>query len=311
MKEQGDKGGRIPLVYVLSNGRSGSTLLDLLLGSHAQAWSVGELQVLPWELEEHRDPCGCGEFLDECDFWKPLVAEREFESGPAPLQYFRDAHGFGQVIRPSHVLDMLAGKPRGKHAHLAPHYAARTADLLERVLPLAEERRGGDVRWLVDASKDPYRLLWLAASDRFDLRVVHLTKDPRAFVHSMTKDAGGSGLLRVARFTARWLIENALMRSVCERALPAGSVRRVRYEDLAGNPEQTLAGLGEWLGLEGLERSLESFREVENHAVSGNQMRWGTASVRLDESWRERLPAAARRFVWTATAPLRRSFGYV
>ncbi|QDU67147.1 sulfotransferase family protein [Engelhardtia mirabilis] len=304
-------GRRIPLVYVLSNGRSGSTLLDLLLGSHAEAWSVGELQVLPWELEEHRDPCGCGRFLDECDFWAPLTEGRAFERGPAPLHHFRDAHGFGRVIRTDHVRDLLAGRPLGEHRGLATEYAARTAELLERVLPQAEARRGGQVRWLIDASKDPYRLLWLAASDRFDLRVVHLTKDPRAFVHSMTRDAGGLSPQRVARFTARWLIENALMRAVCERALPAGAVRRLRYEDLAGDPRATLAGLGEWLGLEGLEESLEDFRRTENHAVSGNQMRWGTANVRLDESWRERLPAAARSFVWTATAPLRRSFGYV
>lgn len=302
--------GRIPLVYVLSNGRSGSTLLDLLLGSHPRAWSVGELQVLPWELAENRAPCGCGAPLGACDFWAPLLGERSFETGPAPLHFFRDAHGFGKVLRASHARDLLAGRPLGAHAPLAAIYAEHTARLLERVRPEAERRRGGDVRWIVDASKDPYRLLWLAASDRFDLRVVHLTKDPRAFVHSMTKDGAGTARHRVARFTARWVIENGLMRAVTERALARDRVRRVRYEDLAGDPERTLAELGDWLGLDGLERALEQFREVENHAVSGNQMRWQGGSVRLDESWRERLSPRASRFVWTATAPLRRSFGY-
>lgn len=302
--------GRIPLVYVVSNGRSGSTLLDLLLGANPECWSVGELQILPWELKENRAPCGCGTPIEECDFWSPLIEDRSFEDGPAPLHHFRDAHGFGKVLRREHLLALFSGKPARRDSKRAVEYADRTADLLARVLPRAEARRGRSVRWMIDASKDPYRLFWLASSERFDLRVVHLTKDPRAFVHSMTRRLEEQRLGPVLRYSARWVVENALMRAVTERALAPEQVRRIRYEDLAGDPETTLGELGEWLGVEDLPASVRTFREVENHAVSGNEMRWRAGNVRLDERWRREMPAVARRLTDLTTLPVRSGFGY-
>ena len=47
------------LLYIVSATRSGSTLLDLLLGNHGEATSVGELR----RLQEHLsngDRCTCG-----------------------------------------------------------------------------------------------------------------------------------------------------------------------------------------------------------------------------------------------------------
>jgi hypothetical protein len=303
-------GTALPLVYVLSNGRSGSTLLDLLLGAHEATWSVGELQVLPWELRENRAPCGCGEPVERCDFWAPLVADRAFEAGPAPLHYFRSSHGTGRVLRPTQLLDLWRGRPRGRHRALAAAYAQRTADLLELVLPRAAARRGRPLRWLIDASKDPYRLLWLAASERFDLRVVHLARDPRAFVHSMTRGRTRGRLGSLLRFSLRWSVENALMARLVRRAVEPSRVYTLRYEDLAGRPEQALAELGAWLGLEDLGGALDRFRTLENHAIAGNQMRYGTRPVQLDEAWREQLTPFDRGLVTATTAPVRRRLGY-
>ena len=39
--------------------------------------------------------------------------------------------------------------------------------------------KGDQVQWLVDASKSVYRLLWLRETGLFDVRVIHLVKDPR------------------------------------------------------------------------------------------------------------------------------------
>ncbi|MEO0650499.1 MAG: sulfotransferase [Planctomycetota bacterium] len=300
---------RVPLVYILSNGRSGSTLLDLLLGAHPEAWSVGELQMLPFELDAPRDPCGCGAPVAECEFWRPF-AERVSQAGPAPLHHFRERARHGRVLRPAQVLDALRGAPSGARRDQAEAYGEHNEQLLRAIHQAAETRRGGAVRWLVDASKDPYRLAWLARSGRFDLRVIHLTKDPRAFVHSMTRDRERPGAARLLRFTGRWVVENAIMRLVARRTVGAERVRAVRYEDLAGAPERTLAELGEWLDLEGLEATLETFREVENHAVGGNEMRWRAGRVRLDERWRSRLTAVERTFVAAASQPLRRAIGY-
>lgn len=301
---------RIPLIYVLSNGRSGSTLLDLLLGTSSSVWSVGEAQILPWEVREGRAPCGCGSPVEECAFWAPLLPELFRADEAVPVERFRDAHGTGRVLRPGLVGGLWWGRTARRHQAAAKAYGEANQRYLARVGRAARELRGTPLAWLVDASKDPYRLLWLKDSHRFDLRVIHLTKDPRAFVWSMVKGDVRPRPGRVLRFAARWLVENLLFHRLCQKGFRPEHVRRVRYEDLAQRPHEVLAGLGDWLGVSFPPGAVEGFRSVENHAISGNRMRWLRDAVRLDEGWRRSFPADLARRVWRVTWPLRRRLGY-
>ena len=58
------------VLYVGGLGRSGSTLLDRMLGRLDDVWSVGELVHL-WErgLKEN-NRCGCGRCFADCPFWR-------------------------------------------------------------------------------------------------------------------------------------------------------------------------------------------------------------------------------------------------
>ena len=60
---------KIPVIYVVGNGHSGSTLLDLMLGSHSKIESVGELKKLPQIFFMPTRPkrqCNSGVPVDEC-----------------------------------------------------------------------------------------------------------------------------------------------------------------------------------------------------------------------------------------------------
>lgn len=306
---------RLPLLYILSSGRSGSTLLDLLMGAHPNLWSVGELQILPWELEEHRAPCGCGQHLNVCSFWNGVLKDLgeagvDLEAGPLPLRHFRNAHGFGQVLRKEHLRSLWRGRLTGAQAGLAQSYGQLNRAVLDTVARHAAPLRPGGIEWLVDASKDPYRLAYLAESGQFDLRVVHLVKDPRAFVHSMTRADERLEKSRVMRFGLRWGVENRLMRRYLEQGLAPEQWRAVRYEDLAGDPAGTLEELFGWLGVDAQFPAHEAFREADNHAVSGNQMRWQSGGVRLDQKWRKQLPGWAQAAAWNLSAPVRAGLGF-
>ena len=56
------------LVYVGGHGRSGSTLLDVLLDASPQLLGVGELHHLPRLLADDQS-CSCGTALGRCPFW--------------------------------------------------------------------------------------------------------------------------------------------------------------------------------------------------------------------------------------------------
>jgi hypothetical protein len=303
---------RIPLVYILSNGRSGTTLLDLLLGAHENVWTTGEVQNLPWELVNPRAPCGCGNPVEESPFWKPLLPDIPTEPAGYHVGYFHNIQQVGRVLRWDLLPDVVSSRVSAQWKDAVEEYGANNETLLRTVHEAAEQRTGSDIHWIVDASKDVYRLFWLHQSDRFDLRVIHVMKDPRALVYSMARPWLPTGIHRVIRYTGRWIVENALMAHLCRTAFTDKHVRRVTYQQLAGSPEATMQSLGDWLGLDYPAELVHTFNQYENFAISGNMMRWRESDddIRLDERWKTEFPAPYRSLVRALTAPFHTLCGY-
>ena len=63
----------VTVLYIGGLGRSGSTLLDLMLGQVPGLCAVGELSYL-WARSDD-DLCGCGERFAACAFWKQVGQE--------------------------------------------------------------------------------------------------------------------------------------------------------------------------------------------------------------------------------------------
>ncbi len=67
-------------IYICGAGHSGSTLLDMLLGSHSQVASLGEISNLPMELAVN-NKCTCGQHIRNCEVWSDVVRELGAQSG--------------------------------------------------------------------------------------------------------------------------------------------------------------------------------------------------------------------------------------
>ena len=299
----------IPVIYILSNGRSGSTLLDLLLGAHPEIWTLGEAQNLQWELRKGA-LCGCGLPLSQCKFWNRVLPNLALKTDHVSINHFRERDGGGKVLRYFLLPDLWRGAVNKKRRELISEYGLLNARYFKTVHQAAEEWSGTSIRWMVDASKDPYRLLWLQSSGLFDLRVIHLMKDPRAFVYSMTKPNFQKAWRKVIRMSGRWLVENLLFFRLCRSAFSTNQVFFLRYEDLASTPNDVMARLCTWLGVDFYQPIVRNFRKVENHAISGNKMRWQSSKIRLDTAWRESFPQRYADLVWILTYPLAAHCGY-
>src|SRR5205807_4863009 len=99
-------------------------------------------------------------------------------------------------------------------------------------------------------SKSPYRLLWLKETGQFDVRVIHLVKDPRAFVYSTCKNQHGiSRTWGLGKAALRWTFENHLFERLFRSHFSGQDVMRLRYDDLATNPQGVLGQICRWLEL--------------------------------------------------------------
>jgi hypothetical protein len=300
---------RANVLYVGGWGRSGSTLLDRLLGQVPDTFSVGEMRDI-WlrgVLENRR--CGCGEPFGECPFWTEVGAHA---FGGWTQAQARRLHGLRMRFDRPWTTPLLAGR------------SLETSDLREYVQVTAAlygaiaEISGANT--IVDSTKIPSYAFLLRRIPTVDLRFLHLVRDSRGVVYSWQKsvtrtDSTGDAddMIRygVASASGRYLMYNGLSGLFSMTSTP---YLFIRYEDLATDPEPTIRRVLRFAGLPGSVDFLQQGTAdlSTNHTVDGNPMRFsdGPLRVRLDEAWREQLAPASRAGVTVLTAPLLLRYGY-
>jgi hypothetical protein len=304
---------RPKVLYLVGWGRSGTTLMDNVLGSHAGVFTAGEVTML-WELGLlERRRCGCGVPVPECDFWA-AVLRRAFDGGlPDPARMLGLRRGPLAVAR---TPALVAGARSGR---LAPG-AAEYADVLSRLYRAAAAETGSRV--VVDASKRPPDAVLAAAAPGVEPYLLHMVRDPRACAYSWQRrkddpsTATPSLMWRHGRLmnAGHWVSWNALAERAA-RAYPAGRYLRVRYEDFMAAPRETVARVFALLDEPVHDSPFHDGTTVTlpgNHTIAGNpgRFRTGTVTIRLDDEWRAAQRPLDRRVTTAASLPWLRRYGY-
>ena len=313
-----------PLIYIASIGRSGSTLLESMLGAHSQIATAGELHIWPQELRRNGvQPCGCGQEVTACPFWNEVrnQADPLRQAGPG-LDFFREAHNHGRTLRPRRLAAFGAAPTDSLQDQAQIKvYGENNAAILEAFSNVTEAESGIRPQWIVDASKDPYRLAWLARSGLFQLKVIHLVKNPRGFAYSVTKSHihGENGrspspaavrLYYTARQMAAWTIQNRLFGKLAKHVLPRENYLLLQYETMASEPNETFRLVCEYIGVPYEAEAVESFRRGSLHTIAGNPMRYERRGIVLDERWKAQLPPSSRRVAGIIGGWTERDYGY-
>jgi len=300
------------VVYILGWGRSGSTLLDSILGSVEGVCAVGELHYL-WSrgLVANRK-CGCGQRFNECPHWQGVVnrlGDRfpEAIDGPAVHRLHN------RVARARSTPLLLYGtEPSGAAV-------AEYRRILRETYVAILHQSGADV--VVDSSKRPSEAAVILNDPGLDPYFVHIVRDPRAVAFSWQRlrstgdAAAGSQMVRrgVLESSSHWLAWNAAA-EVIRRKAPDRFVR-IRYEDLVARPNESIADIlrAAHLG----QRRAPRFTAGEatlarSHSVSGNPSRFDSTTVRLrpDLEWRTKLSRRHAALVVGICAPLMPRYGY-
>jgi hypothetical protein len=310
---------RVNVIYIASIGRSGTTLLDCILGSHPEMASVGELHIWPHEIRENgRLPTGSGEMIDSDPFWQEMCQRIDPLQQPNPgLDHFREAHDAGRTLRLERLPDFSSRPLSASSQHLVDQYAENTEEVYRAFLDVYEKFEGSRPTWIVDSSKDPYRLCWLTRSQRFNLRVIHMVKHPNGFIYSVTKPhihaehfALPDRVLWTVRQAGAWSVRNHLIRAVMETHLNTAHGMTLRYEDLARTPYSVVEDICGMVDCTYAPSLVDEFRDGGKYAMAGNPMRQRSGGIRLDEKWKRALPSSSRYITQMITSVNARQFGY-
>lgn len=309
----------VRVVFVGGSGRTGSTLIERLLGQLPGVCNVGEVVFL-WERGlQRRERCGCGSPLPECPFWRE-VGERAF-GGWDSFDVARFL-ALKQSIDRNRFVPALAVRPGDSGGGVVAR-AREYAETYVRVYRAIREVSSCDIA--VDSSKHASLAFCLRTSADIDLRVVHVVRDSRAVAYSWTKrvrrpeadNTAADAQTYMDTFSPRKsaMVWNTLNAGFHLLAARGTATTLVRYEDFIAAPVSAMRALAEFAGAD----PALSFMTAEHadllpaHTASGNPMRFaaGRLPFRLDDAWRTRLGWDHRALVTALTLPLLARYGYL
>jgi hypothetical protein len=325
----------VKVLKITGLGRSGSTILDIVLGNHPCVESVGEVGNLirtGWvsreslraiDQERLRVPiCTCGKRLDvpyvedpdeACPFWSAV--RREWVARA-------DAEAIESYPKLQNDFEPKRRWPRLLYERRRPSAAFRSYAGLTRAF-FESVRAVSGKPLVVDSSKSAARAFALWMVPGIDLRVVHLVRDGRGVIASRRKsfekdlqagimwDHKGHPLWKTS---VRWTDQNLAAEWVCARLGPKRAMR-LRYEDFVADPQAALGRIGSLIGLDltDVAKAASSGQPMRaGHNVGGNRTKKsGYITLRPDEQeWKSALSPAEQRLSWVLIGWLMRRYGY-
>jgi hypothetical protein len=307
----------VKVVYITGSGRSGSTLLERLLGHVPGFLAAGEVRYIWQRGFTNNELCSCGRPFLECRFWEQVIDS-----------------AFGDKEWTSHerLVELTNRRNRARFIPMARFPALRTetfrsdlAELEAALLPLYRSLTTvSGATHVIDSSKAPSYAFLLATIPAIELYVVHLVRDSRAVAHSWSKTVVRPeiptrpvhmGQMGAAASAQNWMTTNAIAELL---RFSSTAYVRVRYEDLAAAPDQAIESI-----LRATRHSGASSRPMTDqprevalpslyHTVAGNPIRFQhrVLPIRLDAEWRAKLSTSHKWIVSAITLPLLLRYGY-
>ena len=307
--------GRI--LYIGGCTRSGSTLVDRMLGQLPGFVSTGEFGLITTHSITENRLCGCGRRFRDCPYWT-AVGEKAFGGWDSPdSAELVKLHP--QVTRQRYIPLLIAPSLSPRFARKLRRYQALLGRLYGAVNAVsgADDRRGlhqgagiraGDPRHprrrpahpRPGARQPRHGVLLIQGTDHEGQR-----RPPRA--EASLRGAGDharAGSCTTSSSTAS--ASRASRASRCATRTSCGHPRRCsrRSRHFAGSPSE--------------EHDLDFITPPdvhmrEDHTAVGNDSRLdqGTITLREDDAWRTKLPAQDRKLVTLMSWPLLKRWRYV
>jgi hypothetical protein len=303
---------KIKVIYIVGEGRSGSTLLERVLGQHPIIFAAGELLHI-WERSFlDNQLCSCGKHFYDCEVWQGIT--KEFISN---IKIFEPKEIIKAIKNTSRMRHYLTGK------NLKNKDSLFLNDVYYNLYYAIKKYTNKD--FIIDASKHPVFAHILSQNMKINLHIIHLIRDSRGVSFSWNKKRIRPEITEKIEYMPRYSIFRSaiywnLINKVALDLKRKTSYIQIRYEDLVKYPEKTLEKIFNFLGVENHSYDFVKRLNVKvfvnlqtNHTVSGNPFRFKTGNIelKLDKSWQDSFPFYKKFIVSLLTYPYLKKFEYI
>lgn len=249
------------VIYILGAGRSGTTLLDIILGSNPTIFSGGELNRF---AEYGGKPVSIDNHSETALFWEKFRTRM-------PLEWqednFRQVHKFCKQFE--YHTGIFKSRSYNKSVYFKEYnqYIQTFFDTLSSFVsqPI-----------LIDSSKYPLRGYFMSKILKYDIAFIYLKRNPVDVVRSFEKKD-------LEQPSKNWINANLYLFGVNITCLYIYNKLKknhktiaIKYDDLISNPETVLKQVGDQLNID-VSKSLEILRNNESFTpgllFDGNRIR--------------------------------------
>ncbi|MEX0918567.1 MAG: sulfotransferase [Candidatus Paceibacterota bacterium] len=254
------------VIFILSAGHSGSTLLDILLDTHRQVIGVGEIHTFKKDSQVR---CACGKAVQECRRWAPIINQVAVSPCGLKTKLKTKVEHFLNldVYRYNNCPDVLIDKDA---------YIKTNEALFDEIL----KREEGQI--IVDSSKSIERVELLSLSDKIEPIIVHLVRDTRAVTWSYMRK-----YKKKRHYLFIWLSHNIKIELLKYRVRAPAIL--VGYSEIVRQPQKTIDRIIRLAGLQPQD-IIGEYQTVPHHQFGGNGMRFAPKDIIDDNAWRSEMP---------------------
>ena len=293
------------ILYIAGYGRSGSTILDLVLGNHPDICSLGEVGFLIDEIGSKDRICACGQSYNNCDFWKDF-ARKLNELNSTTLSTTEAGTHLSRVFSAPRRRDEYTRYCELFSNHLENHSNAKV---------------------FIDSSKTARakrnRPLLLSKYGSTEVYILHLVRNGKSVTESLINKGSNWAMeghhkaynTTIIRTVVGWISANLWTMSL-QLLFPKNRYFRLKFEDFQSDPEQAVSSICNWLEIDPdpLTQKIEAGGAMAvGHMVGGNRVRH-SQNIRLEKTDRS-APGSElslpHRIIFACTAgPLNRLLGF-
>lgn len=282
---------KIKVLYITGFPRSGSTILQNILGEVEGFFGVGEIESIWSHTFMQNTPCGCGASIQQCKIWNKVL-NQTFEN-IKNIDLERMMH-LQKKVRSRHAPILLFPVIKPLLRLWLKNYL-QIIDKLYQSIQLTTH-----CKVIVDSSKNPLYGFALSLLPTVDIYILHLVRDPRAVIYSWKR----------SHLAARPLAWDGLnLISEVLRCYYPNRYLKLRLEDFVDCPQLTFDRILDWLQEETDSSPFLDDHFVElnvNHDIAGNPNRFqkGKIEIKLNEEWKNKMTVKDKILTTLLTLPL-------
>ncbi len=276
------------VIYIMSDRRSGSTLLENILSKSEECFSIGELAMLKGHLlkvgpgDKWNYTCSCGQPFNECVFWSSII-EMTFTQN---FDHFFTAINWNFKSKNMALNALFPGTLKEKLLQLCN--TEENDDViatLNELYKLVVQHSGK--QFIIDSSKNPVQALAVYKNKvDINIKIIWLKRDIRAV--ALSKSKWKQQNKKKKKSMLKRILDVFYYKRLCysvSTMVKPEDILVVNYESLATKTDLELKRIFSAFGIKPFETP--QYMELSNdHTIGGTPERFSKKPIKYDDGWR-------------------------